>query len=123
MTKANIEITGGFVRNNITEAIKNFQRDEYSVDYAFGESTVFMFEQYKRSITNHVLNIVLDFEMNRNEHEFTVQCIAMGERDRTSISFLSYEKSIIKDLSAHLFNYAKKNELHWQISEIQFIKK
>lgn len=121
MKKATFKITGDNIQSELIKAIANFQQDEYAVQYEFDSGSVFMFEQYKRSLSNFVLNVILDFSKNSKKDEFVVQCYAMGEKNRAEINLINFEKSSIEDLRSHMFGYSKRNEWVWQIEELKYV--
>lgn len=121
MIKATFKITGDTIHKEVIKAIAEFQQDEYVVQYEFGSGVVFMFEQYKRSLSNFVLNVILDFAVNPNEKEFVIQCFAMGANNRAELNVINYEKSTIEDLRAHMFGYSNRNNCDWQIDELIFV--
>lgn len=121
MTKATLRIAGDNVHEEVVKSIANFQQDEYVIHYEFDSGSVFMFEQYKRSLSNFVLNVILDFSINPLINEFEIQCFAMGAKNRAELNMINYEKSTIEDLRLHLFGYAKRNNLNWQIEELIYV--
>lgn len=104
------------------QSIKEFQDDKYATHYELENGSVFMLDQYKKSITNFALNIILDYsKMSPEGDEIVVQCYALGEKNRTEINLFSLGKSTIKDLHAHLFVFSKNNNCDWKVEEPIFL--
>lgn len=121
MTKATFKITGENIREEVTKAIGEFQQDEYVEQYEFDSGMVFMFEQYKRALSNFVLNVVLDSSISSKKNEFIIQCFAMGAKNRAELNLINYEKSTIEDLRYHMFGYSKRNNQNWEIEELKYV--
>lgn len=124
MTKASFTLRGNNIRKEILAATADFQTDNYVVRHDFDSGTVFMFEQFKRSVNNFVLNVIIDFSIETSHpDEFVLQCIAMGGKNRGEIVLLfNLEKSIMVDFRAHFFGYCDRYNFNWAIGELQFEK-
>jgi len=121
MTKTNITIKGKNIIDVILSATSDFQQDEYVQRYDFTSGTIFMFEQFKRSLDNFVLNVIIDFSLNPKEsNEILIQCIAMGGKDRGDIQFINLEKSIMVDFHAHFYGYRDRHNCDWEIGELTY---
>ena len=121
MIKATLKIKGENIQEKVINAVADFQNDEYVVQYQFDSGCVFMFEQYKKSLSNFVLNVILDFSMNIKNDEIIIQCFAMGEKNRAELNLINYEKSTIEDLRYHMFGYSKRNNQNWEIEELKYV--
>ena len=121
MIKATFKLKGEDLFEELSNAVIDFQDDEFATRYEFESGVIFMFEQKKRSLTNFALNVILDYsKSNKEDKEFTIQCIAMGAKNRAEIHLLNIEKSTIKDLRAHMFGYSERNNCNWEIEELVF---
>ena len=121
MKKATFTIQGEGIHECILEAIADFQKDEYIVRYDFGTAILFMFDQYKCSIPNFALNVIVDFSLEplKND-EIILQCIAMEGNNRHEIRLIDIEKSLLHDFRAHFFGYRERHNCPWEITEMIF---
>lgn len=122
MVKATLQIKGENLLKILPQAVKEFQDDEYAIRYEMDSALLFMFEQKKRSVSNFAFNVILDFSIEgQTENEFTIQCYAMGHRDRGTIQLINIEKSTINDFRYHFFGYSERNKCGWEIGELVFL--
>jgi hypothetical protein len=82
-----------------------------------------MFEQFKRSVDNFVLNAIVDFSIETSHpDELILQCFAMGGKNRGEIVlFFNLEKSIMVDFRAHFFGYCDRYNFKWEIGELTYV--
>ena len=90
MIKATIKIKGEVHKELLTQSIKEFQDDKYAFHYELENGSVFMLEQFKKSIRNFALNIIIDYsKMSAEKDEIKIQCFSLGENNRNEISLFS----------------------------------
>ena len=121
MVKASFTISGKNIREEIIAATEDFQRDEFVVSYDFESGTIFMSDQFKRSVENFALNVIVDFTLDsREKDELLIQCVALGGKNRGSFQLVNLEKSILVDFRAHFFGYRDRKSCEWEISELNY---
>lgn len=120
MTKATFTITGNDLKTTVFHSVKEFQEDDYAIHYEMEHGVIFMFDQYKRATSNFALNIIVDYNTTSPQETITIQCFALGAKNKGEIQLINYEKSTIEDFHAHLFGFSKRNKLNWKISELFF---